>query len=129
MAKKYFFLAIKRYLTQLVIIFGFFLFYFYFCVFTRVQLEFNSFLTNDPRPAKIADDPSTSCGIGLVYPVVVHTRSITLLLQPAQFLITQSSMHSTVVPSMSVPFTAYSTGLYPWHCETISFYLPLWPSR
>ena len=50
----------KRYLTQLVIIFGFFLFYFYFCVFTRVQLEFNSFLTNDPRSAKIADDPSTS---------------------------------------------------------------------
>ena len=39
--KKIFFLAIKRYLTQLVIIFGFFLFYFYFCVFTRVQLVSN----------------------------------------------------------------------------------------
>ena len=57
-------LAIKRYLTQLVIIFGFFLFCFYFCVFTRVQREFNSFLTNDPRSAKIADDPSTSKNIG-----------------------------------------------------------------
>ena len=71
----------------------------------------------------------SSCDIGLVYPVVVHTRSISLLvypttpnfLQPAQFLITQGSMHSMVVHSISVPFIAHSTGLYPRHCEVISF--------
>ena len=34
--------------------------YFIFCVFTRFQLKFNSFLTNDSRSAKIADDPSTN---------------------------------------------------------------------
>ena len=53
----------------------------------------------------------SSCDIGLVYPVIVHTRSISLLvypttpifLQTAQFLITQGSMHSMVVHSISVP--------------------------
>ena len=56
----------------------------------------------------------SSCCIGLVYPVVVHTRSISLLLQPTnqdflqptQFLITQGSMHSMVVHSILVCFIA-----------------------
>ena len=54
----------------------------------------------------------SSCDIGLLglaYPVVVHTRSISLLvypttpnfLQPAQFLITQGSMHSMVALDIS----------------------------
>ena len=30
-------------------------------------------------------------------------------------------MHSMVVLSISVPFTVYSTGPYPRHCEVISF--------
>ena len=75
--QKIFFLAIKRYLTQLVIIFLFFLFY--FCVFTRVQVEFNSFLTNDPRSAKIADDPSTTVQLLHIFYLAVE-RSYSMYL-------------------------------------------------
>ena len=73
----------------------------------------------------------TSSDIGLVYPAIVYTRFSLLLAYPTMpnfysilnFSLPNavSSMYSKVVHSISVPFTAYSTGPYPRHCEVTSF--------
>ena len=55
-----------------------------------------------------------------IYITASVANNSNFFLQRTQSLITQGSMHSMVVHSISVPFTAYSTGLYPGHCETIT---------